>query len=313
MPGLERRADYFVGHFEAMASNCEILIDTDDDHLAQEITHLAATEVCRIEQKYSRYQDSNILHRINRGEAVRVDEETARLLDYAQQLYQLSETRFDITSGVLRRAWHFDGSDNIPSATRIDALLPLVGWEKVHWHHPHIQLAQGMEIDFGGIGKEYAADRAALSIRTFVAGQSDTRARSTSVLVNLGGDLAVTGPRKNGNGWQVGVNSGTATLSSQAADFSLRQGGVATSGDANRYLEKDGVRYGHVLDPRTGWPVEGAPASVTVVAASCTDAGMLSTMALLHGPTAEDFLRKQDVPYWCQWHNGEIFERIPYS
>ncbi|MCF6337129.1 MAG: FAD:protein FMN transferase [Gammaproteobacteria bacterium] len=312
MPGLERKADYFVGHFDAMASNCEVLIDTEDENLAQEITRLAAAEVCRIEQKYSRYRDDNVLHQINQGAITRVDEETARLLDYAQQLYQLSEGQFDVTSGVLRQAWHFDGSDKIPTTARIDTLLPLIGWGKIQWHHPHIQLAKGMEIDFGGIGKEYAADRAALNISTFIAGQSDTHAQNTAALVNLGGDLAVTGPRKNGHGWQIGVTSGTSTLSLPAVDFSLKQGGVATSGDANRYLEKDGVRYGHVLDPRTGWPVEGAPAAVTVIAASCTDAGMLSTMALLHGPAAEDFLREQSVPYWCQWHNREIVERTPY-
>ncbi len=303
MPDLERKADYFVGHFEAMASNCEVLIDTEDENLAQKITQLAATEVSRIEQKYSRYRDDNILHRINQGAVTRVDEEITRLLDYAQQLYQLSEGQFDVTSGVLRQAWHFDGSDNIPTADHINTLLPLVGWEKIQWHHPLIQLEKGMEIDFGGIGKEYAADRAALMVNTFISEQPDKHAHDTSVLINLGGDLAVTGPRKNGNGWQVGVNAGASSLSSQTTDFSLKQGGVATSGDANRYLEKDGVRYGHVLDPRTGWPVDGAPAAVTVVAASCTDAGMLSTMALLHGPDAEVFLREQDVPWWCQRHN----------
>ncbi len=152
-------------------------------------------------------------------------------------------------------------------------------------------------------GKEYAADRAALTVNAFIAGQSDVSARSTSVLINFGGDLAVTGPRKNGHGWQIGVNSGTPTISTQAANFSLKQGGVATSGDANRYLEKDGKRYSHVLDPRTGWLVKGAPTAVTVVADSCTDAGMLSTMALLQGSAAERFLRAQGVPYWCQWHH----------
>ena len=71
--------------------------------------------------------------------------------------------------------------------------------------------------------------------------------------------------------------------------------------DANRYLEKDGKRYSHVLDPRTGWPVTGAPHAVTVIAATCTDAGMLSTLALLQGSDAENFLKEQDVLYWCQW------------
>lgn len=301
MTTLERRADYFVGHFKAMASNCEILIDTDNKTLAQIITDIAAAEVMRIEKKYSRYRDDNLLHHINCGKTIEVDNETARLLDYTQQLYQLSDGLFDVTSGVLRRAWKFDGSDNIPSPAQVEELLPLVGWEKVQWNSPHIQLATGMEIDFGGIGKEYAADRAALAVSALISEQPDNNQPSTSVLINLGGDLTITGPRKNGAGWQVAVNAGACQTSSKTADFSLKQGGVATSGDANRYLQKDGVRYSHVLDPRNGWPVKGAPSAITVVAASCTDAGMLSTLALLQGPTAEDFLREQDLAYWCQW------------
>ena len=301
MPKLERRADYFVGHFAAMASNCEVLIDTNSENLALEITRIAATEVTRIEQKYSRYRDDNILHHINSGTATEVDAETARLLDYAQQLYQLSDGRFDVTSGVLRRVWHFDGSDNIPSVAEVDILLSLVGWDKLHWSNPRIHLPPEMEIDFGGIGKEYAADRVAQTVSTFITEQAPEKHRHTSVLVNLGGDIAITGPRKNGDGWRVGVMSGLQNRPSESADFSLKKGGVATSGDANRYLEKNGIRYSHVLDPGTGWPVTKAPRAVTVAAATCTDAGMLSTLALLHGPEAENFLREQDVPYWCQW------------
>ena len=298
---LERRADYFVGHFAAMASNCEVLIDTNSENLAQEITQLAAAEVTRIEQKYSRYRDDNILHQINSGVTTEVDAETARLLNYAQQLYQLSDGLFDITSGVLRRVWHFDGSDNIPSSTDVKALLPFIGWNKVRWDNPRIQLPPKMEIDFGGIGKEYAADRATQLVATFITQQSTDKSRSTSVLVNLGGDLAITGPRKNAEGWQVGVAADAQHSPTKAADFALKKGGVATSGDANRYLEKNGIRYSHVLDPRTGWPVTGAPRAVTVAAATCTDAGMLSTLALLHGSGAENFLQAQDAPYWCQW------------
>jgi len=319
MTTLEQRTHYFVGHFNAMASHCEVLIDTYNKNLAQQITDVVAHEVTRIEHKYSRYRDSSLLQRINRGGTVQVDSETAQLLDYANQLFQLSEGRFDITSGVLRRAWHFDGSSNIPSKNDVKALLPFIGWDKVMWntHAPQIKLAKGMEIDFGGIGKEYAADRAAYSILALLTSQSsivtDNTAQNTSVLINLGGDLSVTGPRTNGEGWQVGIGAtlppqkgaqtgpppvGTLHPSSPPS-FTVTHGGIATSGDAHRFLEKDGVRYSHVIDPRTGWPVVGAPASVTVHADTCTDAGMLSTLALLHGPDAEDFLQAQDVPFWC--------------
>lgn len=177
------------------------------------------------------------------------------------------------------------------------------------WHNSEICLQKDMEIDFGGIGKEYAADCAVKRVHQLIAElsaeliakQSNTHKNNVSMLINLGGNLAITGPRKNGDGWQISVNLGKSVTSSQPSDFSLKQGGVATSGNANRYLLKDGVRYSHVLDPRSGWPINGAPAAVTVVAPSCTDAGMLSTMALLQGPAAENFLREQDVPYWCQW------------
>lgn len=290
-----------MGRFEAMASHCEVLIDTRSELLAQEITRLAADEVTRIEHKYSRYRDDNILHHINSGAPTRVDAETARLLDYAQQLYQLSDGLFDISSGVLRRVWRFDGSDRLPAAAEVQALLPLVGWDKVMWQAPLIQLAPGMEIDFGGMGKEYAADRVAQLACAFLLQQASHPDLNTSVLVNLGGDLAVTGPRHDGTGWRVGIETGAIGTDAKTADFSLQQGGVATSGDANRYLQKGGRRYSHILDPRSGWPVSGAPHAVTVAAATCTDAGMLSTLALLQGAGAEAFLREQDVPYWCQW------------
>jgi thiamine biosynthesis lipoprotein len=79
----------------------------------------------------------------------------------------------------------------------------------------------------------------------------------------------------------------------------LKVGGLATSGDARRFLQKDGVRYSHILDPKTGWPVPGAPRSVTVAADSCTQAGMLSTLAMLKGAQSESFLKEQGVLFWC--------------
>jgi thiamine biosynthesis lipoprotein len=78
----------------------------------------------------------------------------------------------------------------------------------------------------------------------------------------------------------------------------LERGALATSGDSRRFVMHDGVRYGHVLNPKTGWPVRHAPASVTVAASSCTEAGLLSTLAILHGARAREFLDEQAVKYW---------------
>jgi thiamine biosynthesis lipoprotein len=78
----------------------------------------------------------------------------------------------------------------------------------------------------------------------------------------------------------------------------LERGALATSGDSRRFLIKDGVRYGHILNPRTGWPVANSPRSVTVAASSCTEAGLLSTLALLQGAGAKQYLEEQGVRYW---------------
>ncbi len=307
MPTLEQRQDYFTGHFSAMASPCEILVDTTDESIARQITNIAESEAKRIEHKLSRYREDNIIHQINSGNKITVDEETARLLDYSQKLFELSEARFDITSGVLRRAWKFDGSDNIPEQADIEALLPLIGWEKIQWESPDITLPKGMEIDLGGVGKEYAVDRAAQQVQSFFDSQ-DLQHQRGSVLLNFGGDISVLAPKnQRGRSWTIGIDTGingdtidhdknnTRTL------IALSSGGVATSGDSRRFLIKDDKRYGHILDPRTGWPVNNTPASVTVAADTCTDAGMMSTLALLNGGEAENFLIDQEVDYWLRW------------
>jgi thiamine biosynthesis lipoprotein len=277
-----------AGRFEAMASPCEVLVDGADEAELHAVTVAVAAEVQRIEQLWSRYRTGNIVHRINTagGRAVQVDAETAGFLDYAQHLHGWSDGLFDVTSGVLRRAWRFDGSDRVPTADRVAALLPLVGWEKVSWKAPVLRMPMGMEIDFGGIGKEYAVDRACAVART---------ATARPVLVNCGGDLACTAPRSNGEAWQVGIDAGVAGAATPLVRLS--QGAVATSGDAHRFLLKDGVRYPHVLNPKTGWPVTGGPRAVTVAAQTCTEAGVLATVALLHGAGAEEFLKDAGADY----------------
>ena len=274
-----------------MASPCELLCEVDSEAEADKLATTVADEAWRIEDKLSRYLSGNIIDRINSaaGTALEVDAETAQLINFAVTLFSLSEGAFDITSGVLRRAWRFDGSNNIPTKSEVAELLPLLGWHKVTWSMPTLTLPEGMEIDLGGIGKEYAVDRCIQLL------QAQTKA---ACLVNFGGDLAVTGAPLNRKAWSVGIEP--AAGENAVSLVELRQGALATSGDARRYLEKDGVRYSHVLDPRTGWPVLGAAASVTVAANTCTQAGMLATLAMLRGADAEAFLVRQTEQYWCR-------------
>ena len=275
-----------------MASPCECLIACNDDKLAHEIAELALAEAKRIETKFSRYRNDNIVFKINHAplSGITVDNETANLLDFSGQCYELSEGMFDISSGVLREVWQFDGSDQIPSKEEVGEILQRVGWNKIQWQRPHLAMRDGMEIDLGGIGKEYAVDQVAKLIKA--------HSPEIHVLVNFGGDLVATGPRLNGKAWTVGVDDPSRTGEKTIGGVELTKGAFATSGDARRFLLKDNIRYSHILNPITGWPVEQAPRSVSVMATTCIEAGMLATFALLQGKNARAFLEEQDVPYW---------------
>jgi len=275
--------------FAAMASPCEVLLPPMDQDKAMEIGRFVAEETWRIEKKFSRYRDDSVvawIHR-NRGREIMVDAETSGLLEFARQCHEISEGLFDISSGVLRQAWRFDGSAVLPSEATIAKLMPLIGFEKITWHAPRLLLPAGMEIDFGGIGKEYAVDRAYEQVAAVF---------HEPFLVNLGGDLRANRAPAQG-AWQIGVER-PDTDRDAALLLSLEHGALATSGDSHRFIVQDGKRYGHVLNPRTGWPVVAAPRSVTVAASSCTEAGLLATLALLHGVKARSFLEEQGVRHW---------------
>ncbi len=291
--------------FVAMASPCSITIDTRDEGAAQHAADLAVAEVRRIEQKYSRYQPDSVVSRINRDAAqtaVAVDEETAGLLDFAQRLWQLSGGCFDISSGVLRRAWDFR-SEQIPTAEVLRAALDGVGWSRLSWDGASIRFGvDGMEIDFGGIGKEYAADRAAHQLR---------QQGVENALVNLGGDIHALGPHARADGlgdpWTIAIRHPRNAAESIAL-LPLHRGGLATSGDYERFFEKDGRRYCHILDPRNGLPVTHWQ-SVSIVSANAVSAGALSTIAMLKEHDALAWLEAQGASYLAVRHDGAVFSK----
>ena len=281
----------FLHTFHAMATPCEMRLETDDAELARCAGQAVEAEARRIECKYSRYRPDSVVGKINRsgGKEIAVDAETAHLLDFAAQCHAVSNGLFDITSGVLRRIWRFDGSDSIPTPAQIKSLRGLIGWRRVSWNPPAIALPAGMEIDLGGLAKEYAVDMALAALGAITA---------LPALINFGGDLRVTGPRRSGKAWNVAIEH-VERDGEMAGMLELSDGALATSGDMRRYLIRHGVRYGHILDPRTASPVKDAPRSVTVAASTCIAAGMTATLAMLHGRRAESFLKREGVRAWC--------------
>ena len=268
--------------FGAMASACEVRVSAPDQPQARAWAQAAIDEVHRIESKYSRYRADSVVGRINAGagaEPVDCDAETKSLFDYAQALFDASDGLFDITSGVLRRAWDFKQS-RVPSQAELAPLLDLIDWRSVERHGSMLRLPRaGMEVDFGGFGKEYAADRAASVL---------LEAGAARGFVNLGGDLRVIGPQPDGSAWSIAIQD-PRLASGVAASIPIARGGLATSGDYERFFELDGHRYCHILNPRTGRPVSGWR-SVSVLAPLAIAAGSCSTIAMLKEDRALEFL-----------------------
>ncbi|MEZ4278735.1 MAG: FAD:protein FMN transferase [Myxococcota bacterium] len=286
-----------------MGSPCEIQIEPGAAHgAAQDARAIdaalaaAIAEVERLEARYSRYRDTSDLAQINRvaarGGTLEVDPETAGLLDYAATCHAESDGLFDITSGILRRAWRFQ-EGRLPAAEEVEALLGRVGWHRLAWRSPRLEFGTpGLELDFGGIVKEYAADRVAGLLQA---------AGMRHALVNLGGDIRAAGPRADGSAWQIGIRD-PQRAGEVLRRVALREGALSTSGDYERCIEIDGVRYGHVLDPRTGWPVRFM-ASASVLAPLCVVAGSASTIALLRAEQGPAWLEALGLP--CLWVDVE--------
>ena len=286
--------------FRAMASEHDLQLDAADPARAKRAAAAAIADVERIEAKYSRYRDDSLTTRINRaagGAPVAIDAETAALLAYAERCHAQSGGLFDLTSGVLRRAWDFRRQPpELPAEKVLAGALALVGWAEVEWSERAIRLPRaGMEIDFGGIGKEYAADRMATIL---------IEHRIAHGLVNLGGDVRAIGSQPNGAPWRVGIKhprEGERTI----ASVELVDGAVATSGDYERFFEIGGRRYCHILDPRSGMPVTHWQ-SVSVVAPLCIVAGSCSTIAMLMEAPGEEFLAQQGLSYIAVAPDGSL-------
>jgi FAD:protein FMN transferase len=284
--------------FKAMGSACEVVLAAASLEEAQVLGQVAIDEVLRIERKYSRYTSDSVIAQINRQAAlapVACDDETWSLFLFASQLFEKSDGLFDITSGVLRKAWNFKQAQ-VPSADMLDNLLPLIGWQKVIMKDQRIALSlQGMEVDLGGFGKEYAADRAAQMLK---------EKGVASGYVNLAGDMRFLGPKPSGEPWLIGIQD-PRHPDQVIATLPMSHGGLATSGDYERYFESNGQRYCHVLNPLTGWPVKHWR-TVSVTAPLAVLAGCTTTMAMLKEAQGLSFLKSTGFDFLAIDHAGEV-------
>ncbi|MCB1614194.1 MAG: FAD:protein FMN transferase [Xanthomonadales bacterium] len=285
--------------FVSMGCPCSIQIEVQARERAEVAFAAAIAELDRLERKYSHYRDDSLLAQwcaaAGSGEAVELDAESADLLDLASLLHEQSGGAFDISAGALARLWAGPG-DALPNPAEIAQAMARGGWRHLVWQRPWLRLEQpGMRLDLGSLVKEYAADRAAALCR---------EQGLMHGIVELGGDLSVVGPHVDGTPWRAGVRH--PRLPAALAGIELLDGGLATSGDYERGLLLDGKRYGHIVDPRTGWPVT-AFASVSVLAPNCLVAGAAATLAMLLGVDAgARYLSELGLPHLTVSAAGRI-------
>jgi FAD:protein FMN transferase len=270
----------YTTRFPLMGGGASVkFVDGRGREEATRIARVVEAEARRIEVKFSRYRETSVISEINRNAGrtpVAVDEETERLVTAALDLARTTGGRFDPTVGVLRRVWDFR-SGRVPAPAEVEALLPLVDASAVSVEDGTVFLRRaGMELDLGGVGKEYAVDRAAEILEREGVG---------AAVVDFAGDVRTIGMRGDGRPWSVGVVDPDDTRRCRFAVRTIGTSGVATSGTYERGFVKDGRRYHHLIDATTGWPAQGL-ASVTVVDGTTFRAGRFATAAFLLGAEA---------------------------
>lgn len=265
--------------FPALGTTCEVQYAPPTG--AQPVRAFEAAVVGWVqnfEARYSRFKPSSLVSRINAaaGRAwVEADAEMEELLNLCGNLHSMTHGVMDPTALPLIRLWNWKAEHPvIPGPAQIDAARRLTGWTKVQRAPGKVFLPEpGMALDFGGFGKEYAVDIVAQTAAYF--GIAD-------VLVDFGHDLRALGAPPGRPAWHVGLENPSAP-GKIAGSVAITGKGVASSGDYVRCFTIDGRRYGHIIDPRTGWPVSNGCTQATVIADSCLQAGVLSTTAFVLG------------------------------
>ncbi len=284
--------DHYHFSFGVMGCPATFQFYAPSSQKAEEVKTSVLNLLAYYDQYYTNYSAKSFTAEINRqagsSKGIAVDEETAILLDYAQSCYELSDGLFDITSGPLHRIWVFDAKvPSIPTEAQIAEVLTHVGWDKVIWEKPRLILPfSRMNLDFGGVVKEYAVDAGVILSRNMGIHHG---------ILELGGDVGVIGPHLDGRPWGVGIEA-PQDRSKEIAVFPVEKGAIATSGSYARSMVIDNVRYCHILNPKTGYPIQGV-ASVSVQADLCLVAGSLTTISFLKGQEGLAWIQDQNVPF----------------
>ncbi|EDY81439.1 ApbE family [Verrucomicrobiia bacterium DG1235] len=266
--------------FKAMGTDCSVLFAIEDRRNAVKFAEEAVAWVACFEGKYSRYLDTSLLSEINREAGKRwvaIDEEVEHIFALCDDLNFMTHGQLDPTALPLIELWDYRRKRlELPSEGEVKAARELVNWKRVERRPGEVFLpSEGMSLDFGGFGKEYAVDK--------VAGLAVSHG-IVNCLVDFGQDIHALGAPLDAPAWHIGLEDPQRPGATWTGIAMLRGGGVATSGDYHRNFVFEGRRYGHIIDLDTGYPVSNGLEAISIIAPSCLEAGVLSTAAFVAGP-----------------------------
>jgi thiamine biosynthesis lipoprotein len=292
--------------FGAMGTTCRVTFSSPTGAAARDFSGRVRAWVETFEASCSRFRSDSDISRINHaaGEWVAIDGELEGLLALCDVFYWRTEGVFDPTSLALTRLWAAS-RDVLPDDAAIAAARQLTNWRDVQREPDRVRLRQaGMALDLGGIGKEYAADRVADLGREIGL---------RSMLVDFGQDIRTFGPSPQEEAWRVGLEDPHRPGSCWSG-VALRDAAVATSGNYYRGFQSGDRRLGHILDPRTGRPADTDCLSVSVIAPTCTEAGILSkTVMILGAETGIAFLRRFPAVQGCAVTTRDVYQTSRFA
>ncbi len=237
-------------------------------------------ELRRIDKSMSVFDTTSIISRVNRNEHVKVDSLFKAVFTRSQEIAKQTNGAFDATVGPLVRLWGFNkGKRQTVTQAMIDSLRPFIGYEKVILKDNYIiKQNPKIQLDFNAIAQGFSSDVIAKFLET---------KGIDNYMVEIGGEIMSKGLNSRGTGWRVGINKpiedSTSTINEIQTVVELKNEGLATSGNYHKFYYHNGKKYGHEIDPATGYPVEHNLLSVTIIAPNSTDADAYATACMVYG------------------------------
>lgn len=290
-----------------MGTRYHVTVVTDAGRFPDGVEDAVAALLERLDQSMSTYKPDSELNKLNRlavSEELSISADLWQILQDAQHVHVLTHGAFDPTVGPLVDLWGFgpeDTGETIPSEADIKALLPRVdlGQLRLGGDSTVTKLAD-IDLDLSAIAKGYAAQQVATLLKTF---------GFSNFLVEVGGELQLAGHNRKGSLWRIAIEAPSLLQGGVEKVVAASNIGVATSGDYRNYFEREGVRYSHTIDPRTGKPITHTLASATVLADTAAVADALATAFMVMGAEKTlELAEQRDIPVYLLIKTADGFQ-----